>query len=71
MCAGGLLLAWVGEGLTVRLLQDLILFPGEATLLKVDQATWGRTYILKFSSSNQRHFVSHTSLTPFLHSHPK
>jgi len=36
--------------------EDLILFPGEATLVKVDQSAWGRTYVLKFSSSNQRHF---------------
>lgn len=37
--------------------QDLILFPQDATFQKVNQSTWGRTYVLKFASSNQRHFV--------------
>ncbi|KAI0725635.1 adhesion regulating molecule [Fomitopsis betulina] len=41
---------------TDAIVEDLILFPGEATLVKVDQPAWGRTYVLKFSSSNQRHF---------------
>ncbi|KZT73735.1 adhesion regulating molecule [Daedalea quercina L-15889] len=41
---------------TNNVVEDLILFPGEATLVKVDQSAWGRTYVLKFSSSNQRHF---------------
>ncbi|OSD07188.1 adhesion regulating molecule [Trametes coccinea BRFM310] len=36
--------------------EDLILFPGDATFAKVEQSSWGRTYVLKFSSSNQRHF---------------
>ncbi|TBU46348.1 proteasome complex subunit Rpn13 ubiquitin receptor-domain-containing protein [Dichomitus squalens] len=36
--------------------EDLILFPGDATFQKVEQSAWGRTYVLKFSSSNQRHF---------------
>ncbi|KAI0345851.1 adhesion regulating molecule [Trametopsis cervina] len=36
--------------------EDLILFPGDATFIKVSQSAWGRTYVLKFSSSNQRHF---------------
>ncbi|KAI0771252.1 proteasome complex subunit Rpn13 ubiquitin receptor-domain-containing protein [Trametes elegans] len=36
--------------------EDLILFPGDATFVKVEQSSWGRTYVLKFSSSNQRHF---------------
>jgi len=34
--------------------EDLILFPSDATFAKVPQST--RTYVLKFSSSNQRHF---------------
>ena len=25
--------------------------------MKVPQSAWGRTYVLKFSSSDQRHFV--------------
>ncbi|KAK7048255.1 adhesion regulating molecule [Favolaschia claudopus] len=32
--------------------EDLILFPSDASFVKVS----GRTYVLKFSSSNQRHF---------------
>jgi len=36
--------------------EDLILFPSDATFVKVSQSSWGRTYVLKFSSSNQRHF---------------
>ena len=40
-------------------MKDLILFPGDATFQKVEQSAWGRTYVLKFSSSNQRHFVSY------------
>ncbi|TFK40600.1 proteasome complex subunit Rpn13 ubiquitin receptor-domain-containing protein [Crucibulum laeve] len=34
---------------------DLILFPSDATFTKVSQSS-GRVYVLKFSSSNQRHF---------------
>jgi len=36
--------------------EDLILFPTDATFERVQQSAWGRTYVLKFSSSNQRHF---------------
>ncbi|KAL4250640.1 Proteasomal ubiquitin receptor Rpn13/ADRM1 [Abortiporus biennis] len=36
--------------------EDLILFPGDASFIKVPQSAWGRTFVLKFSSSNQRHF---------------
>ncbi|KAH9947597.1 adhesion regulating molecule [Amylocystis lapponica] len=36
--------------------EDLILFPSDATFQKVDQSASGRTYVLKFASSNQRHF---------------
>ncbi|KIP08122.1 hypothetical protein PHLGIDRAFT_35148 [Phlebiopsis gigantea 11061_1 CR5-6] len=36
--------------------EDLILFPGDASFVKVPQSAWGRTYVLKFSSSDQRHF---------------
>ncbi|KJA24058.1 hypothetical protein HYPSUDRAFT_39191 [Hypholoma sublateritium FD-334 SS-4] len=35
--------------------EDLILFPFDASFVKVAQST-GRIYVLKFSSSNQRHF---------------
>ena len=46
-------------------MKDLILFPGDATFQKVEQSAWGRTYVLKFSSSNQRHFVSYNlSVSP-------
>ena len=45
--------------LTLRplVLQDLILFPGDASFVKVEQSAGGRTYILKFSSSSDIHFV--------------
>ncbi|TFK52410.1 adhesion regulating molecule [Heliocybe sulcata] len=36
--------------------EDLILFPGDASFVKIPQVTGGRSYVLKFSSSNQRHF---------------
>ncbi|KAL6304325.1 adhesion regulating molecule [Sparassis latifolia] len=36
--------------------EDLILFPTDASFVKVEQSAWGRTYVLKFASSNQRHF---------------
>ncbi|KAJ2935162.1 hypothetical protein H1R20_g1928, partial [Candolleomyces eurysporus] len=36
--------------------EDLILFPTDATFSKVSQSSAGRVYVLKFSSSNQRHF---------------
>jgi hypothetical protein len=35
--------------------EDLILFPFDASFVKVSQSQ-GRVYVLKFSSSNQRHF---------------
>lgn len=35
---------------------DLILFPGDARLLKHDTGASGRIFVLKFSSSSQRHF---------------
>jgi 26S proteasome regulatory subunit N13 len=38
-------------------LQNLILFPPDASFVGVPQAS-GRVYVLKFSSSDQRHFVS-------------
>jgi hypothetical protein len=41
---------------TNEIIEDLILFPSDATFVKVSQSSWGRTYVLKFSSSNQRHF---------------
>jgi len=36
--------------------EDLIMFHGDATFVKVSQASGGRTYVLKFQSSDQRHF---------------
>ncbi|KIJ14994.1 hypothetical protein PAXINDRAFT_99784 [Paxillus involutus ATCC 200175] len=44
------------ERTTGNVEEDLILFPGDATFEKVSQAPGGRTYVLKFESSNQRHF---------------
>ena len=49
--------AWK-ERATGTLGEDLILFPGDAILEKVTQAPGGRTYVLRFESSDQRHFVS-------------
>lgn len=48
------------ERATGTLVEDLILFPGDATFEKVAQAPGGRTYVLRFNSSDQRHFVSHS-----------
>ncbi|KIJ61122.1 hypothetical protein HYDPIDRAFT_97328 [Hydnomerulius pinastri MD-312] len=44
------------ERATGNIREDLILFPGDAVLEKVTQAPGGRTYVLKFESSDQRHF---------------
>ncbi|KAG2368717.1 proteasome complex subunit Rpn13 ubiquitin receptor-domain-containing protein [Suillus spraguei] len=41
---------------TGEVCEDLILFPGDAKLEKVPQSSWGRTYVLKFESSDQKHF---------------
>merc|ERR1711939_160775 len=38
------------------LIDDLILFPGDATFSPVPASTSGRVYVLKFSSSSARHF---------------
>ncbi|KAJ6619479.1 proteasome complex subunit Rpn13 ubiquitin receptor-domain-containing protein [Mycena sp. CBHHK59/15] len=43
--------------------EDLILFPSDASFLKVPQSS-GRMYVLKFSSSNQRHFVRISDASP-------
>ncbi|KAF8208820.1 proteasome complex subunit Rpn13 ubiquitin receptor-domain-containing protein [Mycena galopus ATCC 62051] len=40
--------------------EDLILFPSDASFVKVPQSS-GRMYVLKFSSSNQRHFDASTA----------
>jgi len=44
------------ERATGSLGEDLILFPGDATFDKVSQAPGGRTYVLRFESSDQKHF---------------
>ncbi|VDC04489.1 unnamed protein product [Peniophora sp. CBMAI 1063] len=36
--------------------EDLLLFPGDATFIPVPQAPGGRVYVLKFESSEARHF---------------
>ncbi|KIJ53435.1 hypothetical protein M422DRAFT_25317, partial [Sphaerobolus stellatus SS14] len=36
--------------------EDLIIFPSEASFEQVTQAAGGRVFVLKFRSSNQRHF---------------
>lgn len=38
------------------IVQNLILIPPDASFVSVPQAS-GRVYVLKFSSSDQRHFV--------------
>ena len=48
------------DGLCVLPAQDLLLFPSDATFERVTQAD-GRVFVLKFSSSDQRHFVSFSS----------
>ncbi|KAF8908918.1 proteasome complex subunit Rpn13 ubiquitin receptor-domain-containing protein [Gymnopilus junonius] len=45
---------WVNRE-TNTIEEDLILFPFDASFLKVSESP-GRVYVLKFSSSNQRHF---------------
>lgn len=37
--------------------EDLIMFPGDATFEKVSQDPSERTHVLKFDSSDQKHFV--------------
>lgn len=59
----GLLRFMWKERATGSLGEDLILFPGDATFEKVEQAPGGRTYVLRFESSDQRHFVSCIDLT--------
>ncbi|TFK73569.1 adhesion regulating molecule [Pluteus cervinus] len=41
---------------TNQIEEDLILFPSDASFVKVSQSPSGKVYVLKFSSSNQRHF---------------
>ncbi|GJJ13333.1 hypothetical protein Clacol_007585 [Clathrus columnatus] len=41
---------------TVKEVRDLIIFPNDASFEKVSQSSSGRTYVLKFTSSNQRYF---------------
>ena len=38
------------------------MFEGDASFTQVPNAPGGRTYVLKFQSSDQRHFVSSKSL---------
>lgn len=39
-------------------MQELIMFDGDASFTQVPNVPDGRTYVLKFQSSDQRHFVS-------------
>lgn len=63
---GALILSTGDEGL-LRLLwkerpsgdihEELMLFPGDASFEKVSQDRSGKTYVLKFESSDHKHFV--------------
>ncbi|KAG8995226.1 hypothetical protein FRB94_009335 [Tulasnella sp. JGI-2019a] len=44
--------------------EDLILFPGDASFVPVPQVQGGRTYVLKFTSSDQRVFFWMQDLDP-------
>jgi len=51
------LLHFIWKNRTTNIVEeDLILFPSDASFVKVSQSSSGRVYVLKFSSSNQRHF---------------
>ncbi|KAF9318217.1 adhesion regulating molecule 1 [Linnemannia elongata] len=51
------LLHFFWKNRTTNLVEDdLILFPGDAELLKVDECTTGRVVVLKFKSSSQKLF---------------
>ncbi|KAG8849055.1 hypothetical protein FRB96_000955 [Tulasnella sp. 330] len=52
---GLLHLYWVNRE-TSNVEEDLILFPGDASLVPVSEVPGGRTYVLKFTSSDQRLF---------------
>lgn len=51
----------------IRLFQDLIVFPSDATFVPVTQAPGGRVHVLKFSSSDQRHFFWFQDQKPEFH----
>lgn len=70
---GALILSTGDEGL-LRLLwkerpsgdihEELMLFPGDASFEKVSQDRSGKTYVLKFESSDHKHFVRLPSVRP-------
>ncbi|KZV95784.1 adhesion regulating molecule [Exidia glandulosa HHB12029] len=51
------LIQWQWKNRTTNALdEDLLIFPSDTTFSQVAQSAWGRTYVLAFSSSDQKHF---------------
>ena len=59
-------LRWLGRLLRRSPMQELIMFDGDASFTQVSDVPEGRTYVLKFQSSDQRHFVSPTQSSAVL-----
>lgn len=47
---------WRCDGVSLLLLQDLIIFPDDCEFKKVSQCTTGRVYVLKFKAGSKRLF---------------
>jgi hypothetical protein len=50
------------HSICLSFIQDLIIIPGDASFIKVAESSSGRVFVLKFESSDQKHFVSIISL---------